>query len=86
MAWAIGSLKEGFLVKSSFVALREDDSLSSRVSKLTGIIADELEDAPTLGEVLYEIKEDIENSLIKNLLKLLFIMHSLRGLFLKISI
>ena len=57
MAWAIGSLKEGFLVKSSFVALREDDSLSSRVSKLTGIIADELEDAPTLGKFFMRSKK-----------------------------
>ena len=59
MAWAIGSCKDGFVYGCSFVSLRSEDSLSRRVSKMTGITEDELIASPSLSEVLNTLKEEV---------------------------
>ena len=60
IAWAIGDSVSGFRTESSFVALRDDDRLSSRVTRMTGISAEDLSDSPKLKTILAKIREDVK--------------------------
>ena len=59
LAWAVIDKDGNSVLESSLIKLRSSDSLKPRISKLTGIREDDLLSAPSLSDVIQQIKNSL---------------------------